>query len=338
MKAKLLIVEDEPLVALDLQQEVEQFGHEVVGLAESADEALMAVEERRPDLALMDVRINGRMNGIQTARLLKDAYQVPAIFLTGYSDEITVARVAREMPYGYLTKPFQSSELKATVQVALRKARADAGLRIAHRKITTTVDGMHEALLMVSATGDIEFMNASAERLTGRSREQAGGRHIKEVLDLRDRRRRPFSLLDGRGYGGLIEQFGLSLNLPAGGSELVDLTLTPLADEAGRISGYVVSLRKADERLRSQVIEEEFNQSDHFDLATMPMVQMDGSGYIVRVNQALLIENGVDADSLVGRSLCSLSKDPDPRIARKLMGKLLQTGTAAPSSRPYFLN
>ncbi|MGD0548429.1 MAG: response regulator, partial [Terracidiphilus sp.] len=311
MKAKLLIVEDEPAVALDLQQEVEEFGYEVIGLAESADEALIAVEQTRPDLALMDVRISGRMNGIQTARLLRDAYQVPAIFLTAHSDDFTVAGAAREMPYGYLTKPFQSGQLKATVQVALHKAKVDAGLRIAHRKISTTVEGMHEALLMVSAAGDLEFMNASAERLTGRAREQAAGRHLKEVLDLRDRRNRRLSLLDGRGFGGLIEQFGLTLNLPAGGRVLVDLTLSPLTDEAGRLSGYVVSLRRADERLRSQVIEEEFNQIDLFDLAPMSMVQLDNSGYIVRVNQALVRESGIEAESLVGHTLAALSRDPD---------------------------
>src|SRR5271163_656865 len=126
MKAKLLIVEDEPVVALDLQQEVEQLGCEVVGLAESADEALVAAELCRPDLALMDVRIVGSMDGIQTARLLRTAYQVPVIFLTSYSDDATIARAANEMPYGYLTKPFKSRELKASLRVALHKARADA--------------------------------------------------------------------------------------------------------------------------------------------------------------------------------------------------------------------
>ena len=92
MKAKLLIVEDEPVVALDLQQEVEQLGCEVVGLAESAEEALVAAEICRPELALMDVRIAGSMDGIQTARLLRAAYNVPVIFLTSYSDENTISR------------------------------------------------------------------------------------------------------------------------------------------------------------------------------------------------------------------------------------------------------
>lgn len=335
MNAKLLIVEDEPIVARDLQQEIERFGYEVVGLAESADEALVAVEETRPDLVLMDVRIAGRMNGIETARVLRAAYQIPAIFLTSYSDEITVTRAAREMPYGFLTKPFQSNELRATVQVALHKAKVDAGLRISHRKIAATVDGMHEALLMVSVAGDIEFMNASAERLIGRAREQAGGRHIREFLDLRDMRDRRLSIFDGRRYGGLIEQFGLALKLPSGGSERVDLTISPLTDEDGRPSGYVVLLRKADGRLRSQVIEEEFNQIDLFDAASLSMMQLDSRGYIVRVNQALLRETGVDADSLVGRNLAALCKDPDPSIAKKLIGKLLHTESTVASTQRF---
>src|SRR6202453_5304911 len=110
MTGRLLIVEDEPIVALDLQQELEAFGCEVVALAQSADEALMAVEESQPDLALMDLHIIGSLDGIQTARLLRDAYQVPSIFLTAYSDDATIARAVREMPYGYLTKPFQTRE------------------------------------------------------------------------------------------------------------------------------------------------------------------------------------------------------------------------------------
>jgi len=337
MKEKLLIVEDEPVVALDLQQEVEQFGYEVVGLAESADEALMVVEETRPDLALMDVRIAGKMNGIQTARL-RDAYQIPAVFLTSHSDDLTIARAAREMPYGYLTKPFQSQELKATVQVALHKAKVDAGLRQAHRRISATVDGMHEALLLISAAGDIEFMNPSAERLIGRARGQVNGRHIREVLDLRDRRNRPLALVDGRACRGVIEQFGLSLNLSSGECALVDVTLTPLFEDLGRLSGYIVSLRRADERLRSQVIDEVFDQADLFDQAATSMVQMDSSGYIVRVNQALVNETGVEVECLVGRSLSELSQDSDPRIARQLVGRLLHAGETPVSSRPVYLN
>src|SRR5271157_324367 len=182
MKGKILIVEDEPIVALDLHQEITQMGCEVVGVAESSDEALLAVSTCWPDLALMDIRIAGSMDGIQTARLLSSLYETPSIFLTSYSDEITISRAARAMPYGYLTKPFQSGELKATLQVALHKARVDARQSAAHRAMEATVDGMRDGVLMVSSEGRVQFMNAAAEALSGWPLAKAKGRSLQEVL------------------------------------------------------------------------------------------------------------------------------------------------------------
>jgi len=336
MTGKLLIVEDEPIVALDLQQELEQFGCEVVALAQSADEALIAAEEFQPDLALMDLHIVGSLDGIQTARLLRDAFQVPSVFLTAFSDDATINRAVREMPYGYLTKPFQTLELKATVQVALHKAKVDAGLRKAHGRMTSTVDGMHEALLTVTLAGDILFMNASAERLIGCSRDQATGRHLREVLDLRDGENHPIPMPARHGLAGPIEEFGLSLNQPGGPSISVDLAISAFADNAGVQTGYVLTLRKADERVRLQAVEEAFNPSDLFEMAPMPMVQLDSTGHIVRVNQALLRESGIAVESLVGRTLTGLSMDPDPRIAGRLMHKLLEGGATVTTPRPLY--
>jgi PAS domain S-box-containing protein len=324
MTGKLLIVEDEPIVALDLQQEVAEFGCEVVGVAESADEALMAVEDNMPDLALMDVRIVGSLDGIQTARLLRETYGIPTIFLTSYSDDTTTARAAREMPYGYLTKPFQSRELRATLEMALHKAKVDEGVRTSRRKMASTVDGMHEALLMVSLDGEIQFMNTAAERLIGRTREYATGRQLEEVLDLRDHRARLVPILTDREQKVTIEEFGWSLRPAAGSSVLVDLTVCPLADDAGRYRGFVITLRKADERLRAQAAEGLIKEIDPFEAASLPMLQLDANGHIVRVNQSLLQESGVAAENLVGRTLVGLSTDSDPRISRQLMHKLLQ--------------
>jgi PAS domain S-box-containing protein len=338
MTGKVLIVEDEPIVALDLQQELEKFGCEVVALAQGADEALVSAEEFSPDLALMDLHIVGSLDGIQTARLLRDAYQVPSVFLTAYSDDATINRAVREMPYGYLTKPFQTRELKATVQVALHKAKVDAGLRRAHGRMASTVDGMHEALLTVSLDCDIQFINTSAERLIGCSREYATGRHLREVLDLRDARNRPVHIPARHGLSSPIEEFGVSLNQPGHPAVSVDLAISPITDNTGLQTGYVITLRRADERVRSQAVEEAFNVSDLFELAPMAMVQLDATGHIVRVNQALLKESGVAVESLVGRTLTGLSMDPDPRIAGKLMHKLLQGGTTVTTAKPLFSN
>jgi PAS domain S-box-containing protein len=338
MKGKLLIVEDEPVVALDLKQELEQWGCEVVGVAESADEAMVAAGVHRPDLALMDVRITGSVDGIQTAGLLRAAYRVPVVFLTSFSDETTIARAAREMPYGYLTKPFQTGELKATLQVALHKAKVDARHEVAHRNLTATVGGMREGVLMVSAEGVVQFMNAAAEGLTGWTLARAKGRNLPEILSLSDGNLRPAEMLSNREDAIAVEEFGWTVKQPGGGSVLVDLCLAPLASMAGPCKGFVITIRDAASRLHSQAVAETLDEVHSFDQSPTAMVQLDGDGRIVRVNQALQRESGVGADSLVGRSLTGLSMDPNPRIAKDLMHMLMQGGAFMGTPRPRSVN
>ena len=338
MKGKVLIVEDEPIVALDLKQELETLGCEVLGVAESADEALVAAGVHRPDLALMDVRIAGSVDGIQTAGRLRAAYQTPVVFLTSYSDETTIARAVREMPYGYLTKPFQSDELKATLQVALHKAKVDARQDATHRKLAATMSGMREGVLMVSSEGQVEFMNAAAEGLAGWTLAKAKGRTLQEVLKLNDCNQHAANLLNNREDAISVEEFGWTLRQPGGGLVRVDLSLAPLAGISGPRKGFVITVRDAAQRMRSQAIDETLDEAHSFDQSPTAMVQLDGDGRIVRVNQALQRESGVAADSLVGRSLTGLSMDPDPRIAKDLMHTLLQGGTFMGTARPRSVN
>ena len=338
MRGKVLIVEDEPIVALDLKQELEMLGCEVLGVAESADEALVAAGVHRPDLALMDVRIVGSVDGIQTAGLLRAAYQIPVVFLTSYSDETTIARAAREMPYGYLTKPFQSGELKATLQVALHKAKVDARQDAAHRKLAATISGMREGVLMVSSEGRVEFMNAAAEGLAGWTLAKAKGRTLQEVLKLNDCNQRVADLISNSEDAISVEEFGWTLRQPDGKSVRVDLSLAPLAGVSGPRKGFVITVRDAAQRMRCQAIDETLDEAHSFDQSPTAMVQLDGDGRIVRVNQALQRESGVPADSLVGRSLTGLSMDPDPRIAKDLMHTLLQGGTFMGTARPRSVN
>jgi PAS domain S-box-containing protein len=335
MRGKILVVEDEPIVALDLQQEVEQLGLSVVGQAESADEALMAAEECRPDLALMDVRIVGSMDGIQTARLLREAYGIPVIFLTSYSDEQTIKRAARELPYGYLTKPFQRRELKAALEVGLHRSRTEAQRNLEQEAISATVGGMREGVLLISAECEVRFMNAAAEDLTGWAIEDAKGKAVGEILRLGEN---SHCLPRANGADAAMEEFGLPMDRNGGGNILLDVTVSPLSSHAGDRMGWVVTLRDAAERLRTQAVEEALEEGHSFHTAPIAMMQLDASGCIVRVNRTLLDETGISAESLVGRTLTGLSMDPDPRIARDLMQKLLHGGAQATMERQRVMN
>src|SRR5687768_13237819 len=123
--AAIMVVEDERVVARDIQESLEQLGYDVLGTAASAEECLRYASARRPDLVLMDVRIDGDIDGIGAAKLLRDRYDIPVIFLTAYADQRTVSRARESEPLGYILKPFRAGELRAAVEMALFKHRAE---------------------------------------------------------------------------------------------------------------------------------------------------------------------------------------------------------------------
>jgi CheY-like chemotaxis protein len=127
--AKILIVEDEGVVAMDLSRAVTGWGHTVSSIAATAREALRSAAENRPDLVLMDIGLKGNMDGIQTAEALQDRYQLPVIYLTAFADKTTLERAKATKPYGYALKPFNERELRITIEMALDRYQADQALK-----------------------------------------------------------------------------------------------------------------------------------------------------------------------------------------------------------------
>jgi two-component system, cell cycle sensor histidine kinase and response regulator CckA len=183
-RRSILIVEDESIVALDLQETLNGMGYDAYAIASSADEAIAYVSERCPDLILMDIRIKGDRDGIQTAELLRDQFLVPAIFLTAHADDATIARAKRTTPYGYLLKPVRAAELRSAIEVALYRHEIDKRLRERERWFSTTLRSIGDAVITVDLGGKVTFMNQAAERLTGQSLSQALGRPASDVVKL----------------------------------------------------------------------------------------------------------------------------------------------------------
>jgi len=238
------------------------------------------------------------------------------------------------MPYGYLTKPFQSGELRATLRVALHKARLDARQDSAHQRMALTMSGMREGIVLLSCDGRVQLMNPAAEALTGWTLPHAKSRHLTEILKLYDANRRAPVLPEHRQDGLPVAEFGWTLIQPNGSSTLVDINVTQIANLAGQQEGFVITIRDAAERVRTQAIEETLEESHSFDRTRCAMMQLDENGRIARVNEALLHETGVKAESLLGRTLTGLSMDPDPRIANDLVHKMLQSDMFVATPRP----
>ncbi|EMR03972.1 hybrid sensor histidine kinase/response regulator [Cesiribacter andamanensis] len=125
MPHSVLIVEDEVIAALSLQETLHQLGYSVCGLASGSEEALQAVRQQQPDLVLMDINLGEQQDGIQLGQTIMQAYGLPVVFLTAYSDRGTIERAKEAFPYGYMIKPWQEAELLATLETALYKHLAD---------------------------------------------------------------------------------------------------------------------------------------------------------------------------------------------------------------------
>lgn len=139
ISASIYIVEDEAIIAMELTDQLRLLGYEVCGTVARGEKALVAMETRVPDLVLMDINLAGKLDGIETARRLREQHDVPVVFLTAFSDSSFVKRALKTSPFGYLVKPFEPRELNATLQMALAQHRLEKNLRESNEKLDEKV-------------------------------------------------------------------------------------------------------------------------------------------------------------------------------------------------------
>jgi len=125
-KPKVLIVEDESIVAKDIQNSLKKMGYIVPVIVSSGEKALNEIEESRPDLVLMDIMLKGDMTGIDVANIIKERFNIPVVFLTAYADDNTLNKAKVTEPYGYIIKPFKEKELQTTIEMAIYKHERDS--------------------------------------------------------------------------------------------------------------------------------------------------------------------------------------------------------------------
>jgi DNA-binding NtrC family response regulator len=165
--ARILIVEDEAVVALDVQGRLRRLGYQVVGTAASYASALSQAAELRPDLVLMDIALRDGPDGIAAAERLRAELAVPVVFLTAFADVDTLERAKRVSPHGYIVKPFDGRDLRATIEIALYRDGLDRALRRSHDDLLAVLDVQRTGNVLVEAAGRIVFANAAAGRILG---------------------------------------------------------------------------------------------------------------------------------------------------------------------------
>ncbi len=179
--ARVLIVEDELLVASDLSTSLEDFGYVVAGVAKSGEEALRKAQESQPDLVLMDIVLQGEMDGIQVAERLRSALGVPVLYLTSYGDTEKLERAKLTEPYAYLAKPWVESELKAAISLALFRHQVEKKLRESENRYRTLAENSLTGIC-VHQDGKFVYVNKRCAEIMQYSAEELMDRPVEMVV------------------------------------------------------------------------------------------------------------------------------------------------------------
>ncbi|MGB1190356.1 MAG: putative bifunctional diguanylate cyclase/phosphodiesterase [Pseudomonadales bacterium] len=179
---RVYIVEDEVLVARDVQSRLEKLGYRVIGSAARGEDAVAQVLNDLPDLILMDINLKGDMDGIEAANRIRAEVDLPIIFCTAYSNDETLARAKVTVPYGYVLKPFDNRELEITIEIALHKHEMELALKLASVRLDATLRNLSDGVITVDSKGEILLANPMASSLLGIDQAALVGQTVHEVL------------------------------------------------------------------------------------------------------------------------------------------------------------
>ncbi|MDQ7823873.1 MAG: response regulator [Candidatus Eremiobacteraeota bacterium] len=251
---KMLVVEDERIVARDICLMLENLGYLICGMSYTGADAIKKARETKPDIILMDIMLEGDIDGIETASRIREESDVPIIFITAYSDNTTLGRIKLTDPSGYILKPVESRQLKFTIDSVHSKGIALMKLKTNEQWLASTLMSVADAVFTAAPDGSVSFLNPLAEQLSGWRREEALGHPLSRVCRVVKR--------TVAGEEDTIIENTLSLGSPMafpddtftiskeGAALPVEGSAGPIRDKKGDIIGIVVTLRDISERLR----------------------------------------------------------------------------------------
>jgi PAS domain S-box-containing protein len=210
-KARILIVEDETVIALGIESKLQILGYEVTSIVNSGDKAIEKAESEKPDLILMDIRLKGEMDGIDAAEVIRNKFGIPVIFSTAYLDQERIERVKITMPFGYLLKPIQERDLNVTLEMALYVAKVDAKRKKAEKatkeseeKYRVIFENSGSIIAVLDTNARYLYANPAHKKKLGYDPEELIGKSGFELIHEEDMRKMTEHLAKGMA-GDVVE-------------------------------------------------------------------------------------------------------------------------------------
>jgi two-component system cell cycle sensor histidine kinase/response regulator CckA len=329
-KKKVLIVEDEKIVALDLRSILINAGFAVAGEVSTGKQAITAAGELSPDIILMDISLKGTMSGIDAARTIIERHDIPIVFLTANSDQKTLEQAKHVSAYGYILKPFDERDIRTTVELVLFKHLAEVQVKQQRRWLETTLRSIGDAVIATDKHGLVTFMNVIAEQLTGWSQEEAAGKKLGDVFVIENedtgkrlpnpvatvlRNRAPLSLTN---HTILIAKNGKRT--------FIEDSAAPIFDDASLIIGVVLTFRDVTERRKAQ---DELNRNEQrfralIEKSSEVVSIIDLQGNITYTTGTITTMLGYTMKEIIGKNTFDFLHPDEMEVNRKQFEELLR--------------
>ncbi len=270
MAATILVVEDDATIAESIRDVLVSAGYTVPEIVSSGASALEAAVRLRPSLVLMDVQLDGPMDGIEAAQQLRDTHGIRVVYLTGITEDETLRRATQTTPLGYLKKPFGARELRIAIEIALQQASLESALAAREQLFATTLQSIGDAVLTTDSGRRITFMNRASETLVGVRPGDYLDISVDDVVRLVDARGAPLPVaLDFIGAGQRAVDLPAHARLLVGAATVeVEGSIAPIEVRLGKTAGSVMVFRDVAERRR---LERSVGVSDRLAaIGTMP--------------------------------------------------------------------
>jgi len=330
---RVLIVEDESIIALELGESLRELGYEVVGIAHNAVAAVASARELQPDVVLMDIMLEGEEDGIAAATALGEHGDIPVIFCSAYSDAETLRRATASGAHAFITKPYRTNQVRALVETTLAKARLEREVRDSARWFRAAMRCCGDAVIATDARARIRFLNAAAERLLGAPLAEVRERPIEELVALvgpNGDTVRPHPVREALAHPSAPAPGAGAAALDVGGARVpVEASIAAIIGDDDALLGSVMVLRDVSERQRlEQALDasaRRYRTAFEHALAGVALLRVDGC--IEDANPALHALLGHDPGSLHGQAIAQVLDVAERERERRLRQRLYSAGS-----------
>ncbi|MCH8120845.1 MAG: PAS domain S-box protein [Planctomycetes bacterium] len=331
---KILVVEDEVIVAKDIADMLKSRGYDVPAIALSGEQAIEKTEQIQPDLVLMDIVLRGDVDGIEAAEQIRRRFGIPVIYLTAYTDEQTVKRAKITEPFGYITKPFDMRELYTNIEMALYKHKAEKALQRSKQEWEKTFDAISDWIALTDLKGRILRTNRSGEDFTGISSAQIVGQSCCKLVHGSEEH------IPGCPLQKMLhtrQRESTELKVPDANRWLI-VTIDPVIDKEGNLIGAVHITRDITERKQAELSLKEAEAELKHTIEVVPCIIAKANahtGYFTHCNPALSSILGFSSEEFLARPFIEFIHPDDRQSTINEVEKQLKGSPVAKFENRY---